>query len=476
MKDNLKKSDIIWSYGAKLLPMSTGLITLPIILHTLSETEIALNYVFMTITSLVTLFDMGFSIQFSRNFVSVFSGGQDILAEGFTKNVSQTINYRLLFLLIKSAKVVYFLLALILTTFLLTGGTWYIYDFTQGFTALNNSLCLWITYTISTVIDFYFKFYTPLLLGQGRIAEVSKISVYGQIIKVIAMLILLYLGFGLWSLVFSTLIVVIYSRVTSHHYFYTQQMKKNLLGFKAKVSEIKDICKTLWYNAKQQSIIRVCSFAATQLGIFYTGLFLVKQDVAGYGLLMQLVGIISTLANILNYSYTPLFSSLRIKGENEKLYKYLCISLGSCYIFYLIGGLFLFLVIPLLLDLIKSNATLPVFSISFIYFLCRLLQDQHCICSMFLSTKNYVYDLQSSSIIGFANAFGLYFILKYTDLKLLGVVLVQFIIALCYPDWKWPWEVCKDMNVSYFKLLKDSMGIFISICIDQVKNIIIKKV
>ena len=127
MKDNLKKSDIIWSYGAKLLPMSTGLITLPIILHTLSETEIALNYVFMTITSLVTLFDMGFSIQFSRNFVSVFSGGQDILAEGFTKNVSQTINYRLLFLLIRSAKIVYFLLALILTAFLLTGGTWYIY-------------------------------------------------------------------------------------------------------------------------------------------------------------------------------------------------------------------------------------------------------------------------------------------------------------------------------------------------------------
>lgn len=475
MKEGLSKIDIIWSFFAKLLPMATGLITLPVVLSQLGENEIAMNYILLSVTSFVILFDLGFSTQFSRNFVLVFSGGQDLKAEGFTDNVKETINYRLLYLLIKSAKSLYGLLSTILLVCLLSLGTWYMFNFTEGFTIIKGSLYIWILFVLTTVFDFYFKFYTPLLLGQGKVKETSKISVLGQLIIVISVISLIYLGFGLWSKIIGGTLVVVFSRLMSQHYFYTPEIRESLKGFSVSRSEIMNTCGKLWHLAKQQSIVRISTFAATQLGVFFTGAYLLKQDVAGYGLLLQLVGLISTLSNIIFYSYTPFFSRYHIKGEKDKLYSYLCLSLGSCYAFYFMGGIVLFGLIPPVLLLIGSHAELPVLSVTITYFICRLLQDQHCICSIFLSTKNKVYDLQSSSLIGFVTAIGLYLVFQFTDLKLLGVVLVQTFVALAYPNWKWPYEVCKEMQVKYPILVKDSSIRFIKMVFQNTSNIVTRK-
>lgn len=461
MKDHLSKVDVVWSFLAKMLPMAIGVITLPIILSNLNQNEIAMNYILLSITSFVILFDMGFSTQFSRNFVFIFSGGQDIEAEGYTKEVENFINYRLLKQLIQSAKVLYGLLSFILFISLISFGSWYIYVFSDGFTFIDNILYIWIVYIISTVYDFYYKFYTPLLLGEGKIKEASKVTTLTCIVKAIFIVLLIYCGLGLWAVVLATAVSVIFARILSKYYFYTEEIKTELRKYKISISEIKITCKKLWFLAKRQSIVRISTFASMQLSVFFTGAYLMKQDVASYGLLLQLVGLISTTANTLFFSYTPFFSRYRIKGEKEKLYYYLCLSIGSCFSIFLLGGIVLFGIVPYALILIKSNATLPLFYISIIYFISKLLVDQHCICSIYLSTKNKIYDLQSSSIIGFVTAIGLYIMLNCTSLELLGVVLVQFIVQLSYPNWKWPYEVCKELNVSYAKIIKDSCRFFL---------------
>ena len=77
------KSDIIWSYIAKFLGTASGLLVLPFILNRLTAEEMGLNYLMLTIGSMVSLLDFGFSPQFGRNITYVFSGAKELAKEGF---------------------------------------------------------------------------------------------------------------------------------------------------------------------------------------------------------------------------------------------------------------------------------------------------------------------------------------------------------------------------------------------------------
>ena len=73
MDIKVSKSDVVWSYVAQFFNIGAGFITLPLILHMLSTEEIAMNYLMLTIGSMVALIDFGFAPQFGRNVSFVFS-------------------------------------------------------------------------------------------------------------------------------------------------------------------------------------------------------------------------------------------------------------------------------------------------------------------------------------------------------------------------------------------------------------------
>ena len=79
------KSDIIWSYIAKFLGIASGLLVLPFILNRLTAEEMGLNYLMLTIGSMVSLLDFGFSPQFGRNITYVFSGARSLQRRDFQR-------------------------------------------------------------------------------------------------------------------------------------------------------------------------------------------------------------------------------------------------------------------------------------------------------------------------------------------------------------------------------------------------------
>ena len=82
---SVTKKDIIWGYLAQFFLVASGLITLPLVLNILSAEEIGMNYLMLTIGSLVSLLDFGFAPQFGRNITYIFSGAQKT-AEGRYKH------------------------------------------------------------------------------------------------------------------------------------------------------------------------------------------------------------------------------------------------------------------------------------------------------------------------------------------------------------------------------------------------------
>ena len=122
----------------------------------LSTEEIAMNYIMLTIGSMVALLDFGFAPQLSRNLTYVFSGVESICKEGLNTAKTSEVNYHLLKSVLQSAKRIYRSISLLALFILLTAGTCYIYHFTEGFTNVDNSIAIWILYSISVYFNIYF--------------------------------------------------------------------------------------------------------------------------------------------------------------------------------------------------------------------------------------------------------------------------------------------------------------------------------
>ncbi len=457
MKENLTKKDIIWNYLSKAFSLFSGLITLPMILSFLTQDEIALNYIFLNIISFIALFDFGFSSQFSKNVAFAFGGANDLNAKGYQINEGNEINYGLIKAIITSAQHLYLRISVLMLIALVLLGTWYVYTVSNGFKLVDNAFCLWLTFVVVEFFDFYYRFYTPLMLGKGQIAEVNKIEILSSIAKIVVTIIFLLIGLRLWAVMIGMAAKVAIVRLLSYFdFYYKDGLDKYLNKIKVSSEESKIVLKKVWYNAKRTGIVQLASFATTQLGIFFIGIYLNPEKVASFGLLMQLVNIISGVSLSLGYSSIPLYSQFRASRNIKGLVDSFYFSTGMFYVIFLVGSLMLIVFIPHILPFIKSNAELPALSVVLIYLLNKFLEGQHCLCICCLSSKNVVYDFESATLIGILTVIVLYIAFHFFHIELLGLSIILLIVQLIYPNWKWPYEICKDWDITYPNLIKNS--------------------
>jgi O-antigen/teichoic acid export membrane protein len=452
---NINKKDVLWSYFSQFFNLVSGLLILPLILRMLSEDEIGMNYLMLTIGSLVTLLDFGFAPQFGRNISYIFSGAQELKKEGIIIPKSKSaINYKLLGTMICTAKYVYRILGVIVIFFLLSFGTLYIYTVTDGFLKVNYSLLIWIIFSFSTFFNIYYSYYISLLSGKGMIMESNKAMMYSKLCYVLLSVILLFFGFGLLGITISGLISPFIHRYFSYKFFFTKDLINIINQYKIHRKDIHDLFKTIWFNSKKLGLVTLGAFAISKFSLFIAGLFLSLPVIASYGLMMQITGVLSGLSTTLFITYQPKISFYRIQENSKSLINLFSFSMFVFYLIFLAGSLVFLFAGPSFLELIKSNATLPSLSVLFIYLVVSLLEANHSLFATVILTKNEIPFVKPALISGFFIAIGSYVFLKYTNTGLLGLVLIQGGCQLVYNNWRWPLYICREFNISFINILE----------------------
>lgn len=446
----LSKKDVVWGYIAQFFSLTTGLITLPLILNMLTTEEIAMNYLMITIGSLVSLFDFGFAPQFGRNITYIFSGAQELRKEGLeTASTSNEVNYRLLATMIYTARYVYRRIGLMVLFVMLTLGTFYISKATNGFSNVNNSLVIWIVYSFSTFLNIYYSYYSSLLLGKGLIMESKKASIYTSLLKIILTFSLLYGGLGLLGVAIANLISPFANRFISYFYFFTKDLKNKISSYKISNTEKLELFKIIWYNSKKLGLVFLGSYAISKLGMFLAGLYLSPNEVASYGLMLQLVSIITGISSTLFNVYQPKFAELRVRNDNSLLINNFAFTMNVFYFLFILGTAFLILCGPPLLTLIGSNAVLPSTFILVLFSIIMLLEGNHSNFATFIVTNNRIPFVKPSLIAGAAIGIGSFLSLQFTSLGILGLILVQGLSQVIYANWKWPHVVFREFHISF---------------------------
>jgi O-antigen/teichoic acid export membrane protein len=454
----ITKNDAIWSYVAQFFNIASGFITLPLILHMLSTEEIAMNYLMLTIGSMVALLDFGFAPQFGRVITYVFSGAQTLLKEDVVIEKDKPINYKLLKVILHVAKKVYRKISLLVIVLMSTLGTIYIYRVTNGFTNIHNSLVVWVLYTLSTYFNIYYKYYNSFLIGRGYIAESQKATLVSRITYIALTYALLLFGFGLISVTIANLVSPFVSRYMSYRYFFDDELKKKISEQNYTSEEVKETFSVVWYNAKKLGINYVGSYAILKFSLFIAGLFLSLSEVASLGLMMQITSIIVAVSATFYTTFNSKLSFYRVKGDNQGFKKIFGFSLVIHLIVFLSCSLLLIFVGPFLLELIGSKAVLPSTLVLSIYLLVNLLEGNHSLCASAIATSNKVPFVMPSIVTGLLICLFDYVVLQFTSLGLLGLVLVQGICQLAYNNWKWPKWICQDLNTNFYELLRIGMS------------------
>lgn len=445
--------DSLWSYLAQFLSIGWGIILLPVILNQLSTEEVAIYYILLTLSSMITIFDFGFSPQFSRNISYVFAGIKTLQKEGINESFNNTIDFTLLSKLIFTAEYIYNKIAIYALIFLLFGGTSYIYIVTNGFSLIPNFLSVWLLYVIVSYVKIRYLFYNSLLTGKGCISYLQKIVVVYRLVYLFISVVLLLYGFKLLSIVLADLIAIIIQRYLACKGFYTEDIKSKISLIIVAKRDVYSIFDLLWYNAKKQGMTSFAGFLVSYSGLFFVGMYLSLDDVASYGLLTQLVNALGTISSCLITIHLPFFAYCRAKKKYWDLLNRFSLIIVVFYLVFILGVVNLIIILPPLLKYIHSSSVLPSFIIVLIYCFARFLEYNHSNFAALIASDNKIPYMKAALLSGFFTLVGLIFVLNFTDLKLLGVVLVPGIVQGVYQNWKWPQEVCKEFDISFLSLL-----------------------
>lgn len=445
-------SDSLWSYLAQFVSIGSGIILLPLVLNKLTTGEIAVYYILFSFSSLVTLFDFGFSSQFGRNISYVFSGATKLKKEGVDYTDNRQVDYRLLKQLIVTARFIYRRLALYAVLILAVGGSGYLYKVTDGFSLTPQLVQIWILYIVSIWVKVRFLYYNALLTGKGQIKYMQQITVVYKVVNILLCSLLLWLNWGLLSVVVTELLSLAIQRFLAVRGFYSRKMKEKIGVWEVSKGEIRAMYSILWYNARKLGLTFFAGFLVSQLGLFFAGFYLSLEMVASYGLMSQLVMVISVLSSTLLTIHGPYFASCIVQHTYPELLKRFSILLLIFYLLFVLGILLLTTVVPPVLVYIRSQAHLPAASLVLVYSVIRLLESNHAHFASLLEAKNKVPYMKAALYSGFFTLVGLVVVLKYTDWGLWGIVLVPGIVQGGYQNWKWPKEMCKEYCISYAQL------------------------
>lgn len=463
MKIKISKKDLLWSYIGYFFTLFTNVIILPFVMKLVPADELGLWYTFLSIGQIVNIFEGTFTGSVSRNITYVWSGVNEIQAEGFKKADSgiPTHNYRMLISILETCKRIFAAASISALVFFLSIGTLYI-----SYTTRNMSLYLWlipwIIYVLAIFLNLYYSYWLTALKGVGAMQQAQKASVVGKILQIIISLIGLYSGKGIIALAAAYLISNIILRILGKYYLkHYEGIDKALKKYSSEINkqEIKENFKKIWFNAKKNGISCIGAFGITQSTTLICSAYLGLEETASYGLCLQIITALAGVALIYFNTQKPQITELRISGDEaeEQFIKAISLSAAIYWILYCLELIIILLAGLPVISLLKPSAAIPAGMLAFMGFY-LFLENNHALFAGLIEMSNTIPYVPASIISAVVIVIGELLAAKYTKWGIYGLMMVQCIVQLCYNNWKWPSVIFKQFGLNPLSILKIGIG------------------
>jgi len=443
---SIGRKDVYWNYAATFLQIGAQAIILPFILRAFPQEQIGIWMVFSSIISIVALLDFGFNPSFTRNVTYVLSGVKTLKVTGLeTAERNTEVDYGLLKGLISVMRSFYARIALALFVVLSTAGTYYVSVILRGYTGDKSEVIIaWLILCLVNAYGFYTFYYDALLVGMGKIKRSRQIIALGQVLYLAVAIAFISFEFGLIALASAQAVSIMVRRIFTYLSVYTHDVKKQLKSASAK--ERGEIFRAVYPNAVKLGLTSLGAVLVLRSQPIIGAIFLPLEDIASFGITIQLVGILSGIGMVYFQTYNPKIVQHRVENNIvpiKNIYIKSCLILGWVFI---AGGSCLLLFGPRVLTAIGSYTPLLPSIYIFVALVIALLEANHVIAAGILVSKNHVPFFKASLFAGLMTVILLFLFLVVFGWGVWSLVLAGGIAQAIYQNWKWPLEVAKEFK------------------------------
>ncbi len=445
--ENIGKRDLIWATLATLFRIGSGVLLFPLVLNMLPSETVGVWTIFTSVTMIIGIMDFGFSPSFARNIAYIFSGVRSLKRAGHecVDATDAQIDYNLLKRTIRAMQYFYSRMALILFAFLSIVGTFYIYTLMQNYAGdVREIYFAWAIVCVVNSYNLYTLYYDALLNGRGLIKRKNQIVLIGNVAYLSLAVLLLLCGFGLIAIVSAQLVSVLIIRTLSYKSFYSNEITSNL----AAVEEVdyKDILRAIMPNALKLGLASLGGFLTFRLSTFVGPLFISLSDMASFGITLQLLAVVSSLALLYTNVYLPKVFQWRVERNVALIRKTFYISTLLVFVIFLCGGIAIDLLGNWALILLGSQTQLLSGAL-FVFLVIHYYLETNMVNSTeYLLAKNEVPFYKRYLVSGCITVFLLFLLVGYFDWGLWGVIAAPMISQSVLQYWKWTCEVYKELK------------------------------
>jgi len=440
-----RHSGLLVGLVAQTLQYGAALLMLPFLVTRLSQVEIGVWYVFVTMQGLALLADFGFQPTVARAFAAAFGGAQEVLKTGLGQESAGAPNYPLIRRILKAARWLYMGLAIAVGAVLLTAGTFYVTQVAAGEVGnLRTVQTAWIVFSIGSALNLYLAWVSPVMLGSGRVTQNYLFLIVGRGSFALIGIIVLIAGGGLLGLAFANLVSNVIARLFA--VWLMRPLAPHLRGPALAGAEVRAVLKRLWPNAGRMGLVAVSGFMITRANVLILSALAGLTVAASYAISLQLLTALAMVAMLPTQVTLPQIVELRLRGAMAALRHLLLGRVVFFFIVYILGALAIILIGQIGFALIGSKVHLLPQLLMSLLALVVMLEMNHSNAAFVITTANDVPFVVPSLLSGIAIVL-LSMILVRNGAGALGAILAQGLVQAAYSNWKWPlmaWRGIQD--------------------------------
>ena len=446
--ENIGKRDLIWAMLATLFRIGSGVLLFPMVLSMLPSETVGVWTIFTSVTLITGILDFGFNQSFARNISYVFSGVRSLKRNGHeyvADAENEKIDYVLLKNTIGAMRYFYSRMALILFVFLVVGGTFYIHSLMQNYDGdVREIYVAWAIVCIVNSYNLYTLYYDSLLSGRGLIKRKNQIVLIGNVAYLALAVVLLLCRLGLVAIVSAQLVSVLIIREMSRRSFYSTDIKNGLSNVAE--GEYKSVLKAIVPNAVKLGLASVGGFLTFRLSTFVGPMYISLSDMASFGITLQLLSVVSSLALLYTNVYLPKVFQWRVENNITQVRRTFRLSMLLVFIAFISGGLLISLLGNWALDVLGSDTQLLAGGLLAFLVLHYYLETNMVNATEYLLAKNEVPFYKRYLVSGVVTVILLFVFVGYLGLGVWGIIAAPMISQSILQYWKWPYEVYKELK------------------------------
>lgn len=450
-----RRGDFLVGGIGMFMQMGTGLIMLPATAVFLSPSDLAFWSVFLTLQTLNSMLEFGFTPTFSRNFTFVLAGARTLTKEGIPDRSAGVCDTRVLRNLLSAAEGFYARLGVISFLLLATAGSFYIFKLHQHLPESKFVWEAWAILLIAHPVSTYFNWQNAVIIGADRMRQFYFVVIASRLTQVVVSvvgliiwpnLLVLAIGYGASMIVFRMLTA-----------YFTRDIVNSVAHVPADRAEARDMIKIIAHSATKVGYVMIGAFLANRFNLLSITMFLGAASAAEYAIAQQALNALTSVSLIGVSMLLPAMANARIHDDKRHLRDMLAFSNVSAAILFVCGIVALLVMGNWLLSLIHSKTMLPPVWLLLLLAGVFWLDTQVFISTQYITTGNRVPHLRAVVVTGLGISLAV-FITGSLGGDLTAMLCVQCALLIAYNAWKWPSVAFREVGLTLANFLPSALS------------------